>query len=83
MNNLTLTMHRANGETVHHAGGMFTNAEAKDEARQWMLFAADVARSHETRYDDDGLLPVCVVIWSRDTVVGVVTSPYFKATNGE
>ena len=80
MDNLTLRLHRANGDVIEHAD-TFTNAKAKAEARAWLLCAADIARSHETRYDDDGFLPICVVIWSGDTIVGVVTSQLFKATN--
>ena len=81
MEELTLRLHRANGEVIGHARTFPTGNQAKKEARAWMLCAADVARSHETRYDDDGFLPICVVIWSGDTIVGVVTSQLFKAQN--
>ena len=81
MNNLTLRLHRANGDVIEHAETFTNGKQAKKEARTWLLFASDIARSHETRYDDDGLLPICVVIWQCDTIVGVVTSQLFKATN--
>lgn len=81
MDKLTLRLHRANGEVIEHADTFTNGNQAKREARAWLNCAADIARSHETRYDDDGFLPICVVIWSGDTIVGVVTSQLFKATN--
>ena len=80
MEKLDLYMHRANGDRQLIADGVSRFA-AKLLAREVMNAAMDTARQHETRYDDDGLLPVCVVMWSGEIVVGVVTCSAFIAAN--
>ena len=80
MDKLDLYMHRANGDRQLIAEGV-SRLSAKLLARDAMNAATDAARQHETRYDDDGLLPVCVVMWERETIVSVVTCSAFIASN--